>query len=390
MGTRKKVTRLCSMAMGVYGIAMSVLGVVIVGISNEMLLTLSDSAMIISTNFFGFLIFVFFGGAISERYGKIRMLKIALAGVAVFAVVFAVSRQIEMLLCSIFFLGGFGGIIESAGSSLIAYVNPEKTSHYVNLAQVFLCAGAVVGPIVSSVFITYGIGWQKAYYLISWFAVLCLLLFLNVKNEKMSMHNRLSWMPLKQIGRNTRFLLICLCMLLYTGTEVSVWGWLSTFLTMEANLTLLSSGIVTGLFFLSMMIGRLISGRLLRYYNIASLVIGLSGISFVAIIAISLIRGETLMFFAVCILGLSLASLYPFILSIGGKIVPNTLGYALLVGSGGVGTVVVPWAVGIFGDMVNMRMSIAATSVSFVLIAVVIFALRRKTSLQKGIIEEET
>ncbi len=380
---RKKVTQMCCMAMAVYGVAMSVLGVVLVGISNELSLTLADSALIISTNFFGFLIFVFVGGTIAERYGKVRILKIALAGVAFFALAFAVSRHIHLMFVLIFFLGGFGGTIESIGSSLIALVNAEHSSRYVNLAQIFLCAGAVMGPIVSAVFISYGIGWQKAYGLIAFLALLCLLLFLNVKNENPSTHERLRWVQLKEIGQNTRFLFICLCMFLYTGTEVSVWGWLSTFLTSEANLTLLSSGVVTGMFFLSMMLGRLICGKLLKYFHVTTVTIALACISFASIIAISFIRSEVLMFFAVCILGLSLASLYPFILSIGGKMLSSTLGYALLVGTGGVGTVVVPWLVGVIGNAVNMRIAIAATSILIISIAIILFAIKSKSSNMK-------
>lgn len=88
-----------------------------------------------------------------------------------------------------------------------------------------------------------------------------------------------------------------------------------------SELMLLSSGIVKGLFFLSMMISRMVSGW----------TFGLACLSFASIVTISLIRSETLIFFAVCMLGMSLVSLYPFNVSISVRRIPSKLGYALLV-----------------------------------------------------------
>jgi len=371
------------MAMAVYGVAMSVLGVVLVEITSELSLKLTESALFISTNFLGFLLFVFIGGAVAEHFGKVRILKISLVFTAVFALIFSLSHSYAILLVSMFFLGGFGGLIESVGSSLIAQVNHDKSSKYLNIAQVFLCIGAVIGPILGGTFIAYQIGWRKAYYFIAILSLICLFFSYKINNEKTHDLGKFSRSQLKQVLGNKWFLLMCLCMFLYTGTEVSVWGRLSTFLTSEAHLTILSASFITATFFLMMLIGRLISGKLINYFDVKTVVIWQTVISIVAIILISLIINQVFMFLAVGMLGLALSSLYPFILSIGGKMIPSTLAYAILVGAGGIGTVVIPWCVGIVGDLTTMRVAIATTSVLIACIAIIIFALKHKDRLKK-------
>ncbi|MDA3845104.1 MAG: MFS transporter, partial [Vallitaleaceae bacterium] len=189
----------------------------------------------------------------------------------------------------------------------------------------------------------------------------------NRRNE-----DSISWPIFKGLLMDGRFLLICLCMFLYTGSEIGSWGWMTTFLKDNMGFNIIKSGLAVAAFWLSMTISRFICGYLALKYRDKYIIMILAGFSSLFIFISGFQVGEVAMWFVIIGLGFSFTSQWPMIATFGSRDYPASTGtvFALLVGSGGLGGMVIPYAMGFIGEKYNTH--IAAMSPTFFLVAIVV------------------
>jgi fucose permease len=332
-----------------FGIVLTSTSPLLIEIAKTFHLNLAESGTVFTLNFSGFVLFIFIGGFLSDFVGKKKILLIALFGYAVSLVLIVISPNYLLFSLLIFFSGGFGGVIEVLANSIVGEINAKNKTYYINLLQVFFGIGAIIGPITASLIVTHQMSW-KIWYLIC--GMLCFALSLMLIYAKMDLKQSdesIHLSEVKDLAKDFKFLLITLCMFLYTGSEIGSWGWMSTFLKNNLNFTIVEGSLAVAVFWLAMTIGRFLVGQASLKFRTSQLVIVLSFLSSFIILFSIIFTSIPMMWILVFLMGLSFSSIWPLVLAYGGDYRKSTSGtlFSVLVGAGGIGATVIPLLMGI-------------------------------------------
>lgn len=363
------------MVMFVFGMSLVIITPLLTDISDEFHLSLAQSGLFFSANFIGFITFIFIGGILAEKYGKMKIVASATFGLVLSLTAFGLAQDVSLAFISALFIGGFGGIMESMVSSLLADLHPERSDYYINLSQVFLCVGAVLSPLVGSWLLSNGYGWRNSYFILALIAFIVFIAFVLCKIEESAVLEKVKFRSIVETFADKKFLVVCFCVFLYVGAESGAWGWMPTFLKKGMGISIHDAAIIVGAFWVAMTVGRIICGKLTKYLPVGKFIVILAGLSALVVILSSLLQGKAAMFLISIGLGLAFSSQYPFLLAIGSKLRTNATSFALIVGFGGLGNVLVPPIVGWVADVVGIRIAMMSTSVLFMsLVAILLLS----------------
>lgn len=357
--------------MAVFAVALTITSPFLPEISSAFSVSMAQSGIVFTANFIGFAVFVFIGGILADRWGKKKVISFSLIGFTVSLLIFPLSVNFTMVCSVMFFIGGFGGIIESMVSALVADINPENTSYYINLSQVFFGIGALIGPISAGIVVSSGVEWKSYYYVIGAISVIFTVAFLYSKMDYISKPESITWAAFRELISDKKFLFVCLCMAFYTGTEVGTWGWMSTFLKENMKFSIEKSSVAVGLFWLSMTVGRVLCGHLTLRYKLKHIIAVLAYLSTIVVVLSGLLTNEVALWIIIAVVGLAFSSLFPLIVSYGENQQSGSKGtvFALLVGSGSLGTTIIPLFMGIIGEKVNIRTAMVSPAILMLVIA---------------------
>jgi FHS family glucose/mannose:H+ symporter-like MFS transporter len=379
---------LCGLIMLLFGMMLTVVGPLLIAISDRFALSLAQSGLVFSVNFFGFVVFLVFGGALADRIGKKTVLGAALAGLAASLALTAFAPSAAVLFVGMFLLGGFGGVLEVLTSAFIAEVSPDPSGRTLNRLQIFFGAGAVIGPVGAAALVSAGVDWSVCYLAMAGAAAVLTAAFALAARGAARRPARAAGASAEDAPAarqrpplaDGRFLLVCLAMFLYTGAEVGSWGWLSTYLKSTQRFGLLEAGAATSVFWLAMTVGRGVCGRLAGRYSLGALIPILAGLSAAAAVATGLAAGPAAAWALAVGFGLALSSQWPFIVAYGANYRASSSGadFALLVGSGGLGGMVLPGLMGLVAEAGGQRASMAVLALALAALALIFvgFALR--------------
>lgn len=369
-------------AMAIVALNFVALSPFIVRLSAERGISQTDSGFLFSASFAGFILFSLIGAAVSSRIGKKRIVTLALFGYAVGFFLFAAVNVFWAECLVMFLLGGCAGIVECLSSALAADLDPKNPEHAVNRLQIYFAVGAVISPLLASVFLQFVPYWKAFYLVLGAFSVFVGWSLhrtdIPLADGGESQHLRLKDLP--AILREPGFLLMCLCMAAYTGSEVGAWGWLSSLLQQKMTFTVIESGLTVSLFWLAMTVGRTVSGWLLPRLGVKRLVVILA--SFSAVVTLAMVfAGQTwLLLTLVAGIGLGCASQFPLISGYGSRLtrLPTGVAFTVLMVCGNVGGMFIPLGMGALGDAVGLDMALLVPVAMFALVAVVMGLYRAK------------
>ncbi|MCX7745705.1 MAG: MFS transporter [Clostridia bacterium] len=362
---KKLTTYVCFGLLVLYAISVTVISPLLTEISDTYSLSMTKSGLIFTVNFVGFITFVLIGGILADKFGKKKIISLSMMGFTAAIFVFPLAPDFYWVLIAMFFIGGFGGIMDSMASALVTDLNREKPSFYLNLAHVFFGVGAIMGPVAAGVFITYKIKWQVLFFILAILSCLFTIVFMALKVPESKGTDPISWAGVKGLVKNKGFLAICLCMFLYTGAEVGSWGWMSTFLKESAKFDPLKSSIAVAAFWLSITVGRIACGFITLRFKLRSIITVLAFLSAAATFLSGWIHSESTLWIIIILMGLTYSSQWPLIVSYGSSLHKTSSGtvFSLLIGSGAIGTMVIPFVMGVIGENISVQIAMASPAV---------------------------
>lgn len=376
--SRKYAMILCNAVITLFAVVLTVNSPLLTYMAATFHLTLAQSGILYTTNFIGFVIFILIGGIIADKFNKKIVISISLIGLSISILLFSLINNIYIAVLVMIFIGGFGGVIESGINALVAEIYPEKAVFYINFSQVFFGLGALSGPILAGILVSSGISWQICYLGLGITVMVVAVLFTASRMPVKVYDEKITYRAFKGLITNKKFLLICLCMFLYTGSEVGSWGWLSTFLKRNLAFTAVKSSIAVGLFWFSMTVGRYICSFLSNRFKTRSIVIILALASGIATVLAGAVTGEFGVWIIIVIIGLTYSGLWPMIISYGNKLFQNSKGtvFSLFIGGGGIGASVVPLMIGVIADNFNIRLGIMSPGILLFLLGFIFIRFR--------------
>jgi fucose permease len=226
----------------------------------------------------GYLTAGFSSGLILEKLGQRSFLM--LGGAAfVFGMLIVSLRPLFGWLLVSFYIAGFGiGIIDAGLNAYIARL-PNSTP-VLNYLHAFYAAGAFVGPMIATGVIASGASWNSLYLVWMVTGGVVLAGFTRLYNRRSQAVN--PERDTTESGGNIltaafkmRIVwLAAIFLLFYTGAEVTLNNWGYTYLTeYRHQQIILSGGMISG-YWLGLMFGRLILGKLSERMSNRSMILG--------------------------------------------------------------------------------------------------------------------
>lgn len=323
-------------------------------------------------------------GYVADRTGKHVVLSI---GAVVMAVPFVLGGFLPLLQLRIVFALAFGiggGIIEGQTSALLTDLHPDRERAVMNISQVFFCLGAAGGPFLISLLYRFIPGLTVRSLLLGFgftslvlFPLFLLLGFYN-RGEKME-HPAA---PMKSLFSNKTFRLMCLSIFLYVSAEIGTAGWLARYGVEHLGMSLQTAPLLITFFWIGLGITRFIVGVVpLKITNFNLVTICLSS-ALVFQLLTFIFLNKYFVFISITLLGCSLGTIWPTLVSIAGKYFRDKSGSAvgLMVASGAMGIPIISLVVSGLSSIPFLRLRGTLLLLSLLLAAnIVLVQFIRKT-----------
>ena len=333
------------------GITFGSIGPLLTPISNTFQLRLAQTGLPVVSLSIGFLV-AHMLVAFFWRIGRTRLLcTISSLFAFLMLVSIALSRSFGLLLIFLFFLGIGQGVIHASVDSLFSEISGKERVKFLNWLHIFVGVGALLGPLLVGMLLSYSEKWQLFYLMISMVTLpLPLFFFRRTLYNNITANRKLHIPASSSVGRpatSPLFWLAILGVFTYVGVESSFASWIPVLLVKIKNVSDISASYSISTFWFALMAGRFLFGRFLHRANI-SLFLVIGAVAAALFTTLTLSSSFLLMVIFMTLSGLSLSWLYPSILALGSNTFPRNIGFiiGLLSAAGTTGGIVFPWIIG--------------------------------------------
>jgi len=298
----------------------------------------------------GYIFSSFISGFLLAKLGVGRLLTVSCFITGIALIGYTLVPDWWMMVFLAVFAGLGAGAIDAGLNTYIASYFSERTMQWLHASWGI---GITLGPIIMTIGLDTFEAWQFGYRLVGGFQLLLALLFLatlpiwskNLSSTDINEEKQLSdyKTPFQETLKQTQVWLSLILFFLYVGGEIGLGTWAYTLLTESRGVDSFLAGFFAGSYWFTFTIGRIFAGLVARKMGNNKLVLG--GVSG-AIIGTGLLiwnPSEISNVIAVAIIGLSIAPIFPAMMSgtksrVGTKHVANTIGFQMAAtGFGGAG-----------------------------------------------------
>ncbi|HYE67216.1 MAG TPA: MFS transporter [Anaerovoracaceae bacterium] len=343
-----------------FGVGLTIVGPLLSVIANEYDFPIRYSGVIFSSNFFGFILFNITFALYLTHIDLRKILVIILFAYSLCLAAFTQANSFPAVLVLMFLIGGLGGLIESTSSVLIVKLNRGREGYYLNLSQVFFGIGAIIGPLGSGYMEQAAIVWQNMFVLVAVLSAISGAIFLFFRMEVKGSEEKLKYKDFMVLTGNKKLLILMVCMMLYTGAEIGMWGWISTLLKNSYAALPMEAGFAVALFWVFMTVGRYITAKLTNSITLKRIILILSIGATASTLVLAIWNSERLLWIMIPFIGLFLSGIWPTIVALSGDITGKHSGPAayMVIASGALGGMVFPYIIGFFGQGSSVMISL--------------------------------
>lgn len=357
--------------MFVFGIVMALLGAILPVVSDRIRFDLTLAGVLFLAMNFAMLVSMLGLGPLMDRFGKKPALVAGSLLVAAALALIAGAPSYRVLAAGILLLGAGGGALNGATNTLVAdlHEDPREKNSALNLLGVFFGFGALFLPfVIASLLETFGL-----------LPILALAIALSLAPAALSLAlafpppKHAGGLPLAETGRlarNPLVLLFGFLLFFQSGNEFIMGGYTSTYLVREVGMSISSASYLLAAYWGAIMLARAISSRLLlRVRGPVVVLLSAAGSALGVLLLISA-RSAGFAAFAVVLVGLSFASIYPTVLGLAGSRFAAWSGtvFGILFAIALTGGMILPWAVGRLAQAFGLRPALALASANALVI----------------------
>jgi fucose permease len=267
-------------------------------------------------------------GMLLDRLGKKLVLCAAVSIVIAGLVMLAFAVHYPFMLGVAFLLGVGGSALVTGAHALIADLNPTHRAASLNLLDVFFGIGAFVTPFAIVPLLQVG-GVEAVLFALAALAGLVLLYLLSVPFPRPVHRHDLSPAAVDQLLRSPWFLLPASLVFLYVGTEQSIWDWQVTYFMNDLSMSNVSAARVLSIFPIAIMVGRLITNRLLMRVSPGPVLLASTVGATLCLATVMLAGSPAVAGMALLLAGLFMSSIFPTALGVVSGRFPTLSGTAL-------------------------------------------------------------
>ena len=370
--------------MFVFGIVMALLGAVLPLLSRQIGFDLAQAGALFLVMNCCMLVSMLSLGMLMDRFGQKPVLVGGAIAVAAALAVLIQSTSYAGVLASVALLGVGGGALNGATNTLVSdlYAEPKRKASALNLLGVFFGFGALFLPFtIGAVLEALGLP------TILWLAVLLsaapAAVFLALAFPPAKQTRGVPMAEVMRLARHPLLLLIAFLLFFESGNEFILGGYISTYLTREAGGSLSAASYVLAGYWAAIMLTRIASSRLLFRLKNSTIVLASAACTAVAVALLMASHSVTAGAFAVVLIGIGCASIYPTVLAEAGSRFEQYSGtvFGIIFAIALVGGMTLPWAVGQISSANGLRWGLALP----VFDAVMIFILQTRIMRHKEV-----
>jgi FHS family glucose/mannose:H+ symporter-like MFS transporter len=362
-----------------FGIVLTTLGAVLPGVMERFGIDKAQAGSLFLLMTFGILAGSLVFGPMVDRYGYKGMLLLATALIAIGLQGIAFASSMRLLRVAIVLIGFGGGIVNGGTNSLVADISSEGKGASLNLLGVFFGIGAVGVPFVLAT-----MSGQFAYgTVIAGVGAMVLVPFVLIAATPFPAPKQPQGFPIVAAGRLTRdplLLLMGLMLFLESGMEITVGGWTSTFVNEELAVVPRTALIILSLYWLGMMLARLLLGTILRGAPPVRVLYTCLATGLAGALLLILTNSVSVAALGVFMLGIGFAATFPLVLGFIGERYATLSGtaFSLAIAMALCGGMLLPWLTGVLGGAYGMRGSFVIVPVALVTLATLLGILSRR------------
>jgi fucose permease len=268
--------------------------------------------------------------------------------------------------------------VGTAPNAIITDLYRGRAGQALNALHTVVGVGSFVGPVMIAAAIRMGSDYRLAYRLAAAAMILVCALWAISRPPR---PQRAA--PGERRGLTSfiaPLILVFALAMLYTGTEQVLGGWLFTYARDSAALAAAVASLLVSLFWLAVLVGRLAAVRVLRRTTNAGLLRAcvLMGAAGIGVILLGR-AAPALLWIGVALAGFGFGPVFPTTLALSSELAPGHAGAmgSLVVASGSVGAMVLPFAAGALIPQIGIAGSIAATLLPLTAMLVCVGAISR-------------
>jgi MFS transporter, FHS family, glucose/mannose:H+ symporter len=378
MRTRRANFACACLGMLTFGIVLTVLGAVLPSVIERFGIDKAEAGSLFLLMTFAILAASLVFGPMVDRYGYKGMLLLATALIAAGLEGIAFAGSMDMLRIAIIVIGFGGGIVNGGANALVADISSEEKGANLNLLGVFFGIGAVGVPFVLA---TLGEDFAHST-LIAAAGALVLIPFLLIAVTEFPPPKQPQGFPIAAAGKLARdplLLLMSFMLFLESGMEIMVGGWTSTFVKEELAVPERHALVILSLYWLGMMLARVVVGTALRKVAPARVVVACIVIALAGSLTLLNTRDPHIAAVSVFMLGVGFSATFPIVLGFVGERYAALSGtaFSLAISIALLGGMLLPWLAGIIGAAYGMRASFMIVPTALVTLAILLGILSR-------------
>jgi len=324
----------------------------------------------------------------NRRFKKIHVIISGYTVLIMLSVVIGFSTNLVLFWVLYFFSGYLFGVIWMQANQFILLSKVRNKEKIITIFLTFYPIGAFIAPFISSLMISAGFNWRFIYYIVIFMIAINIILYISLlgrKTESPAIQNEAK-LPFREIftgkTKNLIFILVFLAVFFYCSSETIVATWTPTFLGLARNLSVQPASLALNLFWLFVIIGRLIILIIAGRVKSVKIMVFISMLAVFSMLAFSFFYNKYLILVFISIAGLGYSALFPLLISTGSTLYEKGRGLlaTFLFLASNIGLASAP-VITKFSSKASMQLSI---SFSFILMAVVSILILTVAFLFKG------
>jgi MFS transporter, FHS family, glucose/mannose:H+ symporter len=378
---RRSVLAAAYLGMLIFGIVLTTLGAVLPSVIERFGIDKAAAGTLFLLMSFGIMAGSLVFGPLVDRHGYKWLLLASAALIFIGLEGIAFAPSMSALRATVLLIGFGGGVINGGVNALVADISAEgERGAAISLLGVFFGLGAVGVPFAlglllddfSYTAIVAGVG----------AVVLGALAFMAV--TQFPAPKQPQGFPISQAAgllRDPVLLLFGLMLFLESGVELTVGGWTATFFTDELGVTDERALAFLSLYWLGMMLARLVLGAVLRHTSPVRTLLACISVGLVGALLMIGSRGLVPAVAGVFLLGIGFAATFPVILGFVGDRYAHLSGTAFSIAfvMALTGGMLMPYVAGVLGGRYGLRTSFLVVPISLAGIVVLLGVVTGRT-----------
>lgn len=370
-----------SLCLVTFGIVLTTLGTVLPSVMARFGIDKASAGALLLLMTFGILAGALTFGPVVDRYGYKAMLLGATALVVASLQGVAFAPSITWLRVAVFLIGFGGGIINGGANALVSDTSGEDRGPRLNLLGAFFGVGAAGVPLILAL-LTHRFSHAA---LIAGVGALVLGPFVVIAMTSFPLPKQAQGFPIADAARLVRdplMLLMGVMLFLQSGIEITVGGWTSTFVQEELAAPERGGLFLLSLYWTGMTLGRLAIGTVLSGVTPFRILYSCLTIALAGAAMLLATDSVAIAAFAVFLLGIGFAAMFPSLLGFIGTRHPALSGtaFSAAIAMALTGGMVLPYAVGVLGEEFGMRGSFLIVPAALLILAGLLGILSRALS----------